>query len=199
VLLLKNGRSYFNLNIREVQMLEDKLLIWKFKRGSDIALKRIYEKYNVYLVSVATALLNDINSAEDVVHDFFISFVQSAEKLKINGSFKAYLATCVANLARDRIRKRQRAPLIIEDDCPAESKTLEPMLSAIADEDSIKLNNALSELPYEQREVIVMHLQGNMKFTQISKLQNTSVNTIRSQYRYGLTKLRTLLNGEVIK
>lgn len=77
-------------------MLEDKLLIWKFKRGSGEALKRIYEKYNGYLVSVATVLLNDINTAEDIVHDFFLSFVQSAEKLKVDGSLKAYLATCVA-------------------------------------------------------------------------------------------------------
>ncbi|MBN2287622.1 MAG: sigma-70 family RNA polymerase sigma factor [Tissierellales bacterium] len=180
-------------------MLEDKLLIWKFKRGSDGAIKRIYEKYYGYLVSVATALLNDINTAEDVVHDFFISFVQSAEKLKLDGSLKAYSATCVANLARDRIRKRQREPMSLDNNNLTESRTIEPGLLAIQDEESIKLNTALSQLPYEQREVIVLHLQGNMKFTQISKLQNIPVNTIRSQYRYGLNKLRALLNNEVIK
>ena len=180
-------------------MLEDKLLIWKFKRGSGESLKRIYEKYDGYLVSVATALLNDINTAEDVVHDFFISFVQSAERLKVDGSLKAYLATCVANLARDKIRKRQREPMSIDNDDSPESKTIEPGLLAIQDEESIKLNTALSQLPYEQREVIVLHLQGNMKFTQISKLQNISVNTIRSQYQYGLNKLRAILNSEVIK
>jgi RNA polymerase sigma-70 factor (ECF subfamily) len=180
-------------------MLEDKLLIWKFKRGSGEALKRIYEKYDGYLVSVATALLNDINTAEDVVHDFFISFVQSAERLKVDGSLKAYLAACVANRARDRIRKRQREPVSIDNDDLAESGTTEPGLLASQDEEFIKLNRALSQLPYEQREVIVLHLQGNMKFTQISRLQNTSVNTIRSQYRYGLNKLRVLLNSKVIK
>ena len=39
-------------------MLEDKVLLWKFKRGSSQALERIYEKYETYLVTVATALLN---------------------------------------------------------------------------------------------------------------------------------------------
>jgi len=198
VLLVKNDHSN-RKKMSEAWMLEDKLLIWKFKRGSGEALKRIYEKYNGYLVSVATVLLNDINTAEDIVHDFFLSFVQSAEKLKVDGSLKAYLATCVANLARDRIRKRQREPMSFDNDDPAESRTIEPELLAIQDEESIKLNTAFSQLPYEQREVIVLHLQGEMRFTQIAKLRSTSVNTIRSRYRYGLNKLRSLLNSEVVK
>jgi DNA-directed RNA polymerase specialized sigma24 family protein len=53
-------------------MIEDKLLMWKFKRGSRDALQRIYEKYVGYLVTLATALLNDVNTAEDIVHDFFV-------------------------------------------------------------------------------------------------------------------------------
>ncbi|MDD5458664.1 MAG: sigma-70 family RNA polymerase sigma factor [Phycisphaerae bacterium] len=180
-------------------MLEDKLLIWKFKQGCDKALTQIYEKYDGYLVSVATALLNDLNTAEDVVHDFFVSFAQSAERLKVEGSLKAYMATCVANLARDRIRKIKRQPVAFDCLSPAESQTEQPDLLAMQDEQAVRLNAAFSQLPYDQREVIVFHLQGQMKFTQIAKLQDTSVNTIRSRYRYGIDKLRALLNSEVIK
>ena len=78
-------------------MIEDKLLKWKFKRGSREALQKIYEKYEGYLLTLATALLNDVNTAEDVVHDVFVSFAQSAEKLRLEGSLKGYLATCVVN------------------------------------------------------------------------------------------------------
>jgi hypothetical protein len=73
-------------------MLEDKLLIWKFKRGSRAALERIYEKYELFLVTVATALSNNVDVAEDVVHDFFLSFVAAADKLKVDGNLKAYLS-----------------------------------------------------------------------------------------------------------
>ena len=38
-----------------MQIIEDKLLVWEFKRGSTKALQRIYEKYVAYLVTVATA------------------------------------------------------------------------------------------------------------------------------------------------
>ena len=180
-------------------MVEDRLLIWKFKCGSQEALSRIYEKYNGYLISLATALLNDIHYAEDVVHDSFVSFAQSANKLKMNGNLKSYLATCVANLARDRIRTRQRNPISLNEDNLVYSTTIDPEFMVVQDEELQQLNEAMSQLPYEQREVIVLHLQGRMRFTQIAILRDISVNTIRSQYRYGLNKLRSLLNGEVIK
>ena len=178
-------------------MLEDKLLLWKFKRGSSEALERIYDKYETYLITVATALLNNTHAAEDVLHDFFISFVESADQIKLNGSLKAYLATCVANLARNRIKRRQLEPMALDDSDPIASAVLGPDLLAIQEEETAILNQAMSLLPYEQREVIVLHLQGKMKFTQIAKLRSTSVNTIRSRYRYGLDTLRSLLNSEV--
>jgi len=180
-------------------MLEDKLLLWKFKHGSSDALGRIYDKYETYLITVATALLNNTHAAEDVLHDFFISFVTSAEKIKLKGNLKAYLATCVANLARNRTKRKQLEPAAFDENDSIESVALRPDLLAIQKEETTILNRAMSHLPYEQREVVVLHLHGNLKFTQIAEMRSTSVNTIRSRYRYGLEKLKSLLNGEVIK
>ena len=60
-------------------MLEDTVLIWKFKSGSGEALSRIYQKYKIDLLRLATILLNDTGDAEDVVHDVFLSFAQYQE------------------------------------------------------------------------------------------------------------------------
>jgi len=57
----------------------------------------------------------------------------------------------------------------------------------------------MAQLPYAQREVVVLHVQGGMKFRAIAKSQNASINTVQSRYRYGLDKLRSLLNGEIEK
>lgn len=180
-------------------MLEDKLLLWKFKCGSSESLERIYEKYETYLITIATALLNNTHTAEDVLHDFFISFVESSEKIKLNGNLKAYLATCVANLARNKIKRMQLEPTSLDDNHEIKATELQPYLLMIQEEETAILNQALSQLPHEQKEVIVLHIKANLKFKQIAKLRNTSVNTIRSRYRYGLEKLRLLLSSEVSK
>jgi DNA-directed RNA polymerase specialized sigma24 family protein len=57
----------------------------------------------------------------------------------------------------------------------------------------------LIKVPFEQREVIVLHLYGEMKFREIATLQAVSLKTIQSRYRYGLDKLRSILNSEVEK
>ena len=180
-------------------MLEDKLLLWKFKHGSSEALERIYAKYETYLITVATALLNNTHAAEDVLHDFFLWFVNSAEKVKLTGNLKAYLAVCVANLARNKIKRRQLEPTALDNGDSIPSEASDPVLLAIQKEETALLNHAMAQLPYEQREVIILHLHGNLKFTQIAELRSTSVNTIRSRYRYSLDKLKSLLNSKVIK
>lgn len=178
-------------------MIEDSVLIWKFKRGSGDALRRIYEKYRRYLLTLATALLNDVNTAEDVVHDFFVSFAQSPERLRLEGSLKCYLATCVANRARDRIRAASRQGVSLDRANSISSDARGPESEAICNEEMRQIRHALKQIPYEQREVVILHARGKMKFRVIAKLQDVSIKTVQSRYRYGLDKLRATLNSEV--
>jgi RNA polymerase sigma-70 factor (ECF subfamily) len=62
-----------------------------------------------------------------------------------------------------------------------------------------QIEQAMVQLPYEQREAIILHLQSGMRFRAIAAIQGVSINTIQSRYRYGLDKLRSLLNIEVEK
>lgn len=179
-------------------MLEEKILIWKFKCGSSDALRRIYQKYKKDMLRLAAILLNDIYDAEDIVHDVFLSFAQSAEKLKLNGSLKSYLLTCVANRARNKNKANQHRQTVGLDKVePVVSKTKWPDQWLICGEELKKWSNVMAQIPYEQREVIILHLRTGMKFQQIAKLQDISINTVKGRYRYGLDKLRTILNGEV--
>jgi RNA polymerase sigma-70 factor (ECF subfamily) len=180
-------------------MVEDKLLIWKFKRGSSDALCRIYEKYKDNLLRLASVLLNDTAAAEDIVHDSFVSFAQSSQRIKVNGNLKSYLAVSVANRARNCNRVMQRrSTTSLNGDEPAISSYKRPEQWIIYNEDLLSLKNALSQLSYEQREVVSLHLQVGMKFREIAELQGVSTNTVQSRYRYGLDKLRSILNSEAV-
>jgi RNA polymerase sigma-70 factor (ECF subfamily) len=61
------------------------------------------------------------------------------------------------------------------------------------------LSSALAGLPDEQREVIVLHIHGQMRFRIIAKSLGISVNTVKGRYRYGIRKLRSILNSEMEK
>jgi len=179
-------------------MIEDELLKWKFKQGSTEALSCIYQKYLDDLLTLAVGLLNDPNEAEDIVQDVFVSFVKSANNFKLRGSLKAYLATSVVNRVRDRIRRR-RTRSLGRDRHEADIDLHEPDQSLIYSEQWQRLIRALDELPYKQREVILLRLKSEMRFRDIAKVQNVTVHTAMARYKCGLNRLRSNLNGEVRK
>ena len=178
-------------------MLEDKLLVWKFNRGDLDALRGIYERYKDDLVTLAAALLADAGSAEDVVHDVFVSFIQSSGRFRLTGSLKGFLATCVANNARNRNKAGRRNPGVALDQTSPAADSCHPDVRAIFGEESRRLTLALEQLPYEQREVLILHVHGGMKFRTIARQQGVSINTVQGRYRYALDKLRSMLDGEV--
>jgi RNA polymerase sigma-70 factor (ECF subfamily) len=181
-------------------MLEDTLLRVRFNRGDRDALRRIYEKYKDDLLRLAIALLNDVSLAEDVVNDSFVTFTRSIGKLSLRGNLKSFLTTCIVNHARNVNRARQRRSTVGLDEAgQVHSGSKGPVQSAIFNEQYRRLSDAMAELPDEQREVVILHLQNNATFRQIAKLQDISVNTAKSRYRYGLSKLHVLFNGELRK
>jgi RNA polymerase sigma-70 factor (ECF subfamily) len=177
-------------------MIEDRILVWRFNRGDTAALCRIYEKYRDGLLKVAAALLSDKSGVEDVLHDVFVEFAQTTGRFRLRGSLKGYLAICVANRARDRNRtlRRRAGALCPEPDPP---DTIGPEEMAEVRELLEKTGEALAQLPDEQRQTIVLHLQSKLRFREIARLQGISINTVQSRYRYGLDRLRSSLNGQV--
>ncbi|MBN1510195.1 MAG: sigma-70 family RNA polymerase sigma factor [Sedimentisphaerales bacterium] len=179
-------------------MMEEKLLILRFKRGRPEALRQIYDKYKVELLRYAMTLVGNLYTAEDIVHDVFVSFAQSADRIGLTGSLKGYLVASVLNRVRNHVRDGNRhgeGPLDEADLLP--SREAEPQQWAILSEEMSLLSKALQQLPYEQREVICSHMEMDLTFSQIAVLQKASVNTVKGRYRYGIERLRSVLNGKV--
>ena len=177
-------------------MIEDRLLIWRCKQGCRAAFQRIYEKYEGDLRTLAANLLYDKTMAEDVVHDVFISFLGVVDTFELRSSLASYLKTSVANKARDYHRKKRRQTVGVNE---AESATLGdngPVQWVMQTELSQTLDLAMSRLPYEQREAVVLYVHGRMKFKTIAQLQNVSIKTAFTRYQAGLDRLRSMLNGE---
>lgn len=179
-------------------MLEEQTLVWRLNQGQADALREVYERYKGDLVTLATTLLADKAQAEDVVHDVFVGFLNAPGKMRIKRSLGAFLATCVANRARNHTRRHRRLVgdggeglegMAAREDAPDEVAASGEALREVA--------AALGQLPYEQREAVMLHLKSGLKFREIARIQAVSINTVQGRYRYGMEKLRTLLNRKV--
>ncbi len=178
--------------------MDDRRLLERLKRGDRDALRAIYEKYEETLIALAANLLDDPSLAEDVLQDVLISLVRSVHRLNLRRSLKAYLATAVANRTRDYYRRKPRQQVVSIDEArhlAAGDKG--PVQMVISSEQMQRVRVAVTELSYEQREAVMLRLHADMKFREIAEVQKVSTKTALSRYRYGLDKLRSMLNGEV--
>lgn len=162
------------------------------KRGDRGAFDRIYEKYLNCLLTVAMSLLGDREQAADVVQDVFVAFIERLDGFELRGGLKAYLGTCVANRARDRLRRMGRAGRL---DCPGQCvKRPGPADAAIRSEELGRVEEAFKALPAEQRMVISLKLHGGLSFRAIARDMGVALGTVQSRYRYGLDRLRRELD-----
>jgi RNA polymerase sigma factor (sigma-70 family) len=177
-------------------MIEDELLKLRFKLGSAEALRGIYEKYLDMMLSVAMAFLNDAQAAEDIVHDVFVSLAQRADDFRLTGNLKHYLATCVTNRARDRLRAGQRHAVRNHARTSETIQSEPPEETLICAEQARRAYEALSQLSPEQREAVVLRIKAGMSLKQIAQRQNASYVAVQARYRRGIETLRSMLNGK---
>jgi len=168
---------------------DEKKLVKKFNKGSKDALCQIYMLYKNDLYRLSMSLLNDTAAAEDAVHDVFVRFAEQKGSFVLKGRLKNYLLTCTANRSRDLYRLKSRTHVALETGAAIAQTDCSPERYAIETEEFIFLQRKLSQIPYEQREVILLHLHHDMTFQEIASAQGVSANTIQSRYRYGLEKL----------
>jgi RNA polymerase sigma factor (sigma-70 family) len=178
-------------------MHSDRLLLQKASRGCKDSLRRIYEAHKDHLLTLARGMAGDRNVAEDIVHDVFVAFASNVPRLRLNTSLRAYLSVSVCNRARDLYRTEIRHRL---DGCQTHrgpADTAAPDARAEEAELTGRLRGALEQVPLDQREVLLLRTQTGLSFEQIGRHQGVSANTARGRYRYGIDKLRSLLNSEL--
>ena len=146
---------------------------------------RLYDRYGAALYRYAVMVLADAAGAADVVQTVFVSLLRQRERPDFD---ERYLRRAVRNECFSALRRRQRDVLV----------SASPILETIEGrtdrpEERLALENALRELPPDQREVIHMKTFEGMTFQEIADLTGESINTIASRYRYGIDKLRASL------
>lgn len=148
--------------------------------------RELYEKHGRALLAYASALLRDPSAAEDVLHQVFLNVMRG--RASINGEPPAYLFRAVRNAALNHIRGQSR-----EVELGDAGVWLEGPDGST--ETSLALQSALRQLPDEQREVIVLHVWGQLTFEEAAAVIGISPNTAASRYRYGLAKLKEVWHG----
>ena len=144
----------------------------------------------------------DAGDAEDVLQDVFYELIQAYRMLKPAEQVTAWLFRVARNRITDLFRRKKAASLSDGISADEDAPTIEDLLpSPDAGPDALyarsllleALEDALDELPEQQREVFLAHEFEARSFKQLSEETGTSVNTLLSRKRYAVLHLRARL------
>ncbi|MEO7260703.1 MAG: sigma-70 family RNA polymerase sigma factor [Jatrophihabitantaceae bacterium] len=151
----------------------------------------LYAAHRLQLVRMAVLLVDDIGSAEDVVHDAFTTLHQRQSQVREPAAALGYLRMTVMNNARSVLRRRQTARrhlslARLQDAEPADS---ELMLAAAHQE----VLAAVRQLPTRQREVLTLRYWANLSEAEIAEALSISRGAVKSNASRGMDKLESIL------
>jgi RNA polymerase sigma-70 factor (ECF subfamily) len=178
-------------------MLEDYRLIWKLRNADTEALRQVYLKYKDSIYTMGFVLLNDYAAAEHLLGDVFVSFARDAARFRLYESVKNYLARCVIKKSGDMLVSDMYKVVEVERTSSKSSVDTDMEPDAAEHADAMLMIEALNKVPLPQREAVTLHLHGGLKFKEIAQVLQVSLNTAQARYRYGLEKLRSVLDGQV--
>jgi RNA polymerase sigma-70 factor (ECF subfamily) len=162
----------------------------------------IFRKYRFAVLEAARSRGAVGMDAEDVCSEVFAKAIlkyRMGDFEAIGTGWEGWLRVSARNLAIDygrrnaRLAKRGLGTSAFREDAS------DHILASVVDEsDSTGIleakkavvQKAIEGLSVEHREVVVMHLWGNLKFREIADLLGISVNTAVGRWRYAMTALR---------
>jgi RNA polymerase sigma-70 factor, ECF subfamily len=142
----------------------------------------LYRQYGGALLLFAISICGESSQAQDAVHQVFLKLIET-DRFENALNPKAYLFASVRNfLLNDRKVRLRNVPI------DPDRIWFEPPDRDYAAE--LNLRRALQSLPDDQRQVVALHIWGELTFAQVAEILGISANTAASRYRYALTKLR---------
>ena len=143
----------------------------------------------------------DSGDAEDILQDVFYELIETYRLLQPIEQVTAWLYRVARNRITDRFRRQKPASLSepVGEDASLSMEDLLPSPDAGPDAIYARnvllevLDDALDELPANQREVFIAHEWMGRSFKELAEETGLSVNTLLSQKRYAVLHLRKRL------
>ena len=170
-------------------------LVLLAQNGDKSALEQIYLlTYNSAYNKIFSAV-NNVDEAEDLVHDCFVSVISNLSNLKEPKSFEKWFNAIIFNKIKDY--KKKSTPVLLDEQ---EYNTLSNLheenteyipFEKLERKDNIELTRKLvNELSDKNRQSIEMHYFENKSISEIADELNVSENTVKSRLHNGRNEIK---------
>ncbi|HCE18410.1 MAG TPA: RNA polymerase subunit sigma-70 [Anaerolinea thermolimosa] len=177
----------------ETRTLPD--LVTRAQRGSTEATGQLYERHYQSIFRYLAYRTGDLRAAEDLTGDVFLKMLEALPNFRVGtASFRTWLFQIARNLAIDHYRRNRNRPVQpLEEVFPADGEHPEDVAQRQLTGELLR--QALSRLPDDQRDVVLMRFVEGMPLAEVAAALHRSEDAIKGLQRRALINLRTLLES----
>ena len=155
----------------------DDALMTRLAAGEDTALNELMRRWRARIASFLAGMTGDHTTALDLTQETFVRLYRSRSRYRPAGQFSAWIFTVAANLARDHARWRARHPTTsLEEESlpPLPEPAPAPDESAHRSEHMARVHQALSRLPADLREAMLLFAWEDLSYAEIARIADCS-------------------------
>lgn len=174
--------------------VDDRALIDAIRAGDRVAFGTLVELETTAIYRICLRILGRPHDAEDVTQEAFVAAYRTHRSYRGDGPPRAWLARIATRLAFRRLGGRRTTIEIESAAEPLRAKaSAEPPEAVIAAERREEVRRAVVTLPEPYREVVALRFFGELSLAEVADATGRPVNTVKTQLRRGLERLRPLL------
>jgi RNA polymerase sigma-70 factor (sigma-E family) len=162
--------------------------VWT-QTGRAAAVSQLFLAHHRRLVGLASVLVDDRETAEEVVQDAFLTLYRRWRLLRDPSAAVAYLNQCVVNSGRQRLRRGRRFSTAVQRWEPPSGLIPSAEQSAVVHQDSDLMWQAICSLPRRQREVVVLRYYLDQSEAEIAETLGISRGSVKTHASRGLVAL----------
>lgn len=190
----------------------DEEIIVKYLDGEDDALNLLIQRYIKSIYNFVYRYAKNSQDAEDITQDVFLLVWKHIKKFDGQKSFRAWIFTIARNTSLNWIKKKkpilfsELQAISLQDNNSSEDPfdiadesviSIEEVIDALIRNEHVK--DAMETLSFQYQNIISMRIDGGFKFQEIADVLNQPINTIQSNYRRALLKLKISLEPLIDK
>lgn len=175
----------------------DTKLIAKFRNGDMEAFRKIYESYCEPLYRFANSYLKDSFEADEIVQDVFLKVWERRDEVDEQKSFKSYLYRITVNKVFNELKHRVVRQKYEQHALNFNQITSETPESSIQFQElNKKLEQLLTQLPEQQRNIFIMSRWKGLSNAEIAENLKLSVRTVENQIYRAAKFIKLHLNND---
>lgn len=164
------------------------------RRGDLEARRELYERYGDTMFGVVRRYIRDSSTAEDLLHDGFVTLFTRIGDYRGEGSFEGWCRRIFVNTVLSYLRKK--SPLTSADQIESVASVRQVQPDAIAQMSAAEIIKCVEKLPTGFRTIFNLHAVEGYSYSEIAQMLGVSEATTRSQYLRARVRLMDIIDKQ---